>query len=62
MEPQMILDPYAVHIIFLLMVIEDIITFDQYEAMIARFRKFLPGTMLSTIAEDLLTEAKARRK
>jgi len=54
----MILDPLAIEIILLLMVAEGVITFDQYKAMMTRFKAFLPYTLLSDIRDELLEATK----
>jgi hypothetical protein len=50
------LDANMVRIIFLLMVQEGIITLDQCDAMVQRFRKFEPGTTLATVVTELEQE------
>jgi hypothetical protein len=58
----MIVDLYTFKTIFLLMVTEGIISFDQYDAMMTRLREYPPGTPFSLISDDLLKQMKAGRK
>jgi hypothetical protein len=55
-----ILEPAMVEIIFLLMVREGIISVEDCDAMIKRFRQFPPGTTLDRVVDELRGEVETQ--